>query len=154
MDVCVCVYIYWKLNFVNFCCKLFNFFKHLVLPWLLLRLELLLDFGHCTSDINKLFKFFPFIWCRSLDCCCCCWGHSDSLADVVDVIGSFVFVVSPSLLSSGSPFRFTTFISTSTPWSFNATDYQLQRNGREWKKQRDSQWNIILYEDRIIEGKK
>lgn len=109
------------------CLPLALFVSHLPLQ---LKFVLLLDFVQQFSHAAKLFNNFPFVLCESLDFCCCCgwWGHSESFVDVVacdtDVAVALIsvgFVDSSSL--SGSPFRLTTLISTSTPCSFEATDY-------------------------------
>lgn len=109
--------------FIHACGKCLSAF-HSILP-LQLTFVLLFDFVQVFSHSVKLFNSFP------LDFCCCWYGHTASIVDVVACDNGVVFVVVvlislwfvDSSSFSGSPFRFTTFISTSTPCSFDATDY-------------------------------
>lgn len=126
-SVCVCVFIYIKVLFVwNFVdlwyVLVVVIFSHLPL---LHKFALLLDLVQLFSRTAKLFDNFPFaLWLMlfksALLFAGCLYGHS--VADVVGLIDASAVVIAESASKSGSPFRFTTFISTSTPWSFDATD--------------------------------
>lgn len=101
---------------------------------LLMTLALLCEFVQSCSAMLEQFRNFPFGFVDSL---------AKSYAVAVDVVAEAMVVVAisvrqfDSVTLSGSPFRLITFISTSTPCSFNATDY-MNDKVEEWVEYRES----------------